>query len=481
MVSKIMTGKSIRGALSYNEHKVSEGKAILLAAEGYVLPPERLSFRDRLWGLENRAQLNDRTKTNCIHISLNFPPGENPDDPSLRGIASEYLDRLGFEGQPFLLYRHTDAGHPHVHIVTTNIKPDGRVIPLHNIGRDKSEKARRETEKIFGLLSAEKDRKQEAAWKPVPVAAKVVYGKSETKAAISNTVRAVVRDYKFTSLAELNAVLGGFNVGAYRGEPGTRMFENKGLTYHVLDRKGRHTGVPVKASSIYSHPTLKALEERFVENRESRKPFRMRLKTCIDKALGAGLEDLRALHAALGKENIEVLLRENGDRIYGITFIDHAAKTVFNGSDLGKEYTAARIQQRLGESGEAERKSQAAMQARIKEKLDGTDFSGGIHKALESIYGNGLRLETDESGQFLFLLPGQNAAYGLPAGPKLDGYFRANDVTPRFCEKLNEWAGTGNMQLLQGYIRRLFAEQQAASFGRITPDKKKKSKRKINW
>jgi hypothetical protein len=32
--------------------------------------------------------------------------------------------------------------------------------------------------------------------------------------------------------------------------------------------------------------------------------------------------------------------------IYGITYVDHHKKCVFNGSDLGKQYSAAGIQQR---------------------------------------------------------------------------------------------------------------------------------------
>ena len=33
--------------------------------------------------------------------------------------------------------------------------------------------------------------------------------------------------------------------------------------------------------------------------------------------------------------------------IYGITYVDHTTKSVFNGSDLGNEYSAAAIQERM--------------------------------------------------------------------------------------------------------------------------------------
>ena len=44
---------------------------------------------------------------------------------------------------------------------------------------------------------------------------------------------------------------------------------------------------------------------------------------------------------ALEKQNISVLFRTNDEgRIYGATFIDHEQKCVFNGSRLGKEFSA---------------------------------------------------------------------------------------------------------------------------------------------
>lgn len=42
--------------------------------------------------------------------------------------------------------------------------------------------------------------------------------------------------------------------------------------------------------------------------------------------------------------------RENeSGQVYGITFVDHVSKTVFNGSDLGKAYSAKSITERFGQ------------------------------------------------------------------------------------------------------------------------------------
>jgi len=53
----------------------------------------------------------------------------------------------------------------------------------------------------------------------------------------------------------------------------------------------------------------------------------------------------------LEKEKISTVIKQNKDGyIYGVTFIDHHTKCVFNGSDLGKQYSAASLLERCGEA-----------------------------------------------------------------------------------------------------------------------------------
>ena len=49
MVAKIKSGKSLIGALNYNENKVKQGKATLIAAVKYFKDPKDLSFNDKLF------------------------------------------------------------------------------------------------------------------------------------------------------------------------------------------------------------------------------------------------------------------------------------------------------------------------------------------------------------------------------------------------------------------------------------------------
>jgi hypothetical protein len=251
MVARIRSGKSLKGAINYNEHKVKESKGELILAKGYTKNIDQLKFNDKLNRLQKLADLNTRASTHCLHVSLNFDVTENISQEKLQQIAMTYMEKIGFGNQPFLVYQHHDAAHQHVHIVSTNIQKDGNRISMHNLGRVQSEKARKEIEISFGLVKAgDRQQKQLQPLKPINLQ-KAVYGKMETKRAISNIVSGVVSQYKYASLPELNAILKQYNVIADRGKEDTRMFEKKGLQYCLLDENGNKIGIPIKASSVY--------------------------------------------------------------------------------------------------------------------------------------------------------------------------------------------------------------------------------------
>lgn len=353
MVARINTGKSISKALNYNEKKVQQGQAEILSATNFLKDADKMNFYEKLATFEKLTSLNERTTTNTLHVSLNFDPSEILGNEKLIAIADSYMKRIGFGEQPFLVYRHFDTGHPHIHIVSTNIQRDGNRISMHNMGRNQSEVARKEIEMEFGLVKAESKKLVDATkLKPVN-AQKINSGRRATKAAISNILGIVIPQYKYGSLAELNAVLKLYNVVADRCSEDSHTYKHNGLLYRVLDEKGNKVGTPIKASLFYMKPTLKNLELRFSENEKVKQSHAKRLKTAIDYALlkksGAGLSQLIN---DLNKGRISMVLRQNKEGIiYGITYVDHQTKSVFNGSDLGKAYSAKMILERTGSAG----------------------------------------------------------------------------------------------------------------------------------
>lgn len=351
MVAIINTGHSLRSIFNYNENKVSIGAAQCIGEGNYPLDIDKMSAFFKLNLLLKQAELNENVKRNSVHISLNFDPSETElSKEKLMEIAQTYMDKIGFGMQPYLVYQHHDAGHPHIHIVSVKVKSDAKRIDMQNIGRNQSETARKEIEKTFNLISAE-SKKSTGELKLLPVNIhKVQYGALDSKKAISGILNTIIPSYKYTTIGELNAVLNLYNISAQQGGEDSKMFHHKGLIYQILDKEKKPVGVPIKASSFYLKPTMKNLEVKFASNKTARIPHMKKIRNTIDLAFlknsKIALDDLQNI---LLKEGISLVYRKNEQELlYGITYVDHTTKCVFNGSALGPLYAAKAIQQRCG-------------------------------------------------------------------------------------------------------------------------------------
>lgn len=326
-------GKSIRGAISYNEAKVREGSAELILASKFGCDVSGLSFSQKLQRFELLNQNCTRSAYNTVHLSLNFSPEDKLDTEQLQQIAGDYMQRIGFSNQPYLVYRHSDAAHDHIHIVTTPVLPNGRTINLHNLVQRKSEPARKALEKEYHLTQAA-GRKISEGLKPIPLE-KVYYGKAPTKQAISQIVRDIVNSYKFNNLDELNIILRQFNIVADRGSVYSTKYQKGGLTYSVLNAQGEKIGIPVKASDIYTNPTLKTLEKKFSTNTIKKAGLLKKVQQSVFSSVAASV-NAKSFMAALQQKGIVCQAHPNANgKSQELSFIDNRNKTVFTASAIG--------------------------------------------------------------------------------------------------------------------------------------------------
>lgn len=248
--------------------------------------------------------------------------------------------------QPYLVYRHNDAGHPHCHIVTTHVKRDGSPMDLYNIGRNQSEKARQHIEAEFGLVTAEMKktlRQQEQQINGMP---KIIYGEGSTARSMARVLEFVTENYKYTSLEELNTVLGLYNVHAYRGREDSQLYRNRGLLYRVLDEHGKYIGVPLKASFFDCKPTLDNLEKKFVLHQHQKQQPKKSMADSIQIQLHGNRDRLvRFSQSLLAEDRIKVVLqRDKEGNCIGVYYINLADKCIFNGDELGVYCNRAAIQ-----------------------------------------------------------------------------------------------------------------------------------------
>jgi hypothetical protein len=143
-------------------------------------------------------------------------------------------------------------------------------------------------------------------------------------------------------LKEYKALLTLYNIGVEEVKGEINGKEYKGLIYSALNKKGKKTGTPFKSSLFGKSVGIEALEKRMEQSAEiiKNKHLKDRSKKVISAAMLTS-KNRADFEGALAKQNISVLFRENEQgRIYGATFIDHEQKCVFNGSRLGKEFSA---------------------------------------------------------------------------------------------------------------------------------------------
>ena len=337
MVAKISIGNSLYGALAYNGEKINKDEGKLLATNKiFDEGTGKVDISRAADDFRSRMPARVRTRNTVIHISLNPHPDDRLTDVELENLAREYMEKLGYGEQPFMIYKHEDIDRHHLHIVSLNVDEKGKRLNKDYLFR-RSKRITGELEKKYGLHPA--DRRQQRHDNPLR---KVDVSQGDVKRQVANTVKALAASYRFQTFGEYRALLSLYNVTVeeVRGEVNGR--EYAGLVYSATDDNGNKVGNPFKASRIGKSAGYKAIEERFtvsgkqIKEKNFTEPTRRKVLAALDRT------NRRAEFIALLKEKgVDVVLRETDTgRIYGATFIDHSTGCVLNGSRMGKELSA---------------------------------------------------------------------------------------------------------------------------------------------
>lgn len=127
MTGNQVKGKGFKGALRYNLEKVSKGVAEILD-HSFASASERTILKEVQMVKAQRPNL----RKYFYHTSINFPTGENLSNDKMKQIGLEYLHANGFTQHQYILFRHYDASHPHLHILVNRIGYDGKVLSDSN-------------------------------------------------------------------------------------------------------------------------------------------------------------------------------------------------------------------------------------------------------------------------------------------------------------------------------------------------------------
>ncbi len=348
MYAHIAFSQSITHVIRYHELKVEKGRAELIFAGNALKDQDHLGWSDKLYHFQRLSVRNDSIVKSTLHISLNFHHSEELSNAKMQTIALVYIQKMRLAHQPFLVYRHFDTPHPHLHIVCSGIQKNGSKIPFSKANYYESIKLTTELGKDYALKPSGIKLPDEEWFRLYPLQ-KIVYGTTVLYPTFNRIIKAVVENYKFTSLPEFNALLGLYNIKACRRKESSFLYQHKGLYYKPVLENGKTAATYFPASDLTCRPTLANLEKKFLAHRYDtfRQFHQKRVTDAIDNILSNSSLTLTSFTTALSNNRISAVMpKDKTGAILNIFYIDQQAKSVFDAASLGPRYTAAAILER---------------------------------------------------------------------------------------------------------------------------------------
>ncbi|MDR0506338.1 MAG: relaxase/mobilization nuclease domain-containing protein [Dysgonamonadaceae bacterium] len=150
MVAKIVKGQSFKGVVNYVLDKAKQTE--LIAANGVRLKSRESIIRSFI----AQTELNPKVSKTVGHISLDFSAQDKDKltNTKMVQIAKEYMSKMGIINTQYIVGRHYDKEHPHIHIVFNRIDNNGKTISDKN-DRYRSEKICKELTEKHGLYFAQ--------------------------------------------------------------------------------------------------------------------------------------------------------------------------------------------------------------------------------------------------------------------------------------------------------------------------------------
>lgn len=333
MVVKIYApAPSSSSAVQYNERKVAEGKASVIFSSNIDNP------RNPMKTFEQYENGSIRTEKMSFHASINPSITDNMTDEQVQEFARKYMEKMGYGKQPYILYKHTDTGRVHYHLVSVRVDKNGRKIPDYR-ERKHSQEIMKELAPEFGYTVGKKKEMDQIPDNPEeePKEAKdfnPYNGFDPEKGDYGEQLNAIIelaKTYYFTQPDHFDLIMESLGIRVLRTD-----FEgHENMEFQGLDPKTKEPCTPIMAlpDEHWNLPEWTAIHARMskgqIKTREKERVANL-AKTALKKC-NTELHTRRYL----SKCGIYLKLSTNVDgRIFGVTFVDHHNKCVFKASDL---------------------------------------------------------------------------------------------------------------------------------------------------
>ena len=314
MIAKISSGKNFYGVANYNQKKIKQGQGAILYKQklGKTAPKSLQNAFDSF--------RTSRVSKPVFHVSLSFSEKDKSklSNEKMVEITKDYLEKMGYSKQPYIVYRHDDTKHPHVHVLTSRVDiSSGKKLP-HDHEHRKSKRITDELEVKHDLTISDKQ--------------------LITKREMVGDLQKIMQSSKPENLKTLNKALSNL------ASPVRAKSTGKGIVYYKVGEEGEKQATKSVKSSRFKDVNLdkRSLEKAFSKNRNDR----LYVKGSVEKIL-AKSPKINAVTFArqLQEKGIETEFRYGKDSVIGVkyTYDDHSYK----GSSLDRSLSFNQTKKQL--------------------------------------------------------------------------------------------------------------------------------------
>lgn len=245
MTGNQIKGKGFRGALRYNLEKVEKGIAEVLD-HSFVSAFEKSIMKEVQMVRAQRPNLQKY----FYHTSINFPPCEDLANETMKQIGQDYMVANGFTQHQFIMFRHHDADHPHLHILVNRIGYDGKVLSDSN-DFARSEKVLRELEIRYDLTKVNSSRQaRERAMTKNELEMMKRTNEPSQKMKLQVLIRGILQEKQGMTTGEFIKTLEGKGINVLFNQASTGFVSGISYGYEGIILKGAKLGNDFKWGTI---------------------------------------------------------------------------------------------------------------------------------------------------------------------------------------------------------------------------------------
>ncbi|MEB0280333.1 relaxase/mobilization nuclease domain-containing protein, partial [Mucilaginibacter sp. 5C4] len=116
MIGKVITGRSFGGCIRY---VVQKHDAVVLDAAGVRMQQVNQIIND--FNLQRKYNPNLGKAVGHIALSWSVNDAAKLNDEVMVNLAKEYLQKMKIQDTQYLIVKHKDKDHPHIHIVYNRV------------------------------------------------------------------------------------------------------------------------------------------------------------------------------------------------------------------------------------------------------------------------------------------------------------------------------------------------------------------------